>query len=244
MIVNPASIEVPERRARSVDTATVETLAESIKVFGLLNPLTISGNHDEGWTLVAGAHRLAAVLMLGWEEVEATSLGSTLSDVDLELVEIDENLVRSDLSKAERAQHLKRRKELWKKKQAEDDKVADVSATLPTGRGNTGFASETAVATGLSKGTINQEIAKAEKIDDDVLAEAAEHKLSGRALDRIAKAEDQRSAVKEEIDFKSERRAPSVSKEDSARAAFLRALATAIEVLGSEEVERLYKENT
>lgn len=49
--------------------------------------------------------------MLGWKEIPAVSIG--LDELQAELAEIDENLVRRDLSVLERAEHLARRKELY-----------------------------------------------------------------------------------------------------------------------------------
>ena len=63
--------------------------------------------------VIAGRHRLEAVRKLGWRRIRAT-----IHDDDADavlLVEIDENLVRADLSPAERALHVAKRKELYEK---------------------------------------------------------------------------------------------------------------------------------
>ena len=85
-----AEITVPEGR-RTVDPVKVAGLAESIKLIGLLNPVAISKTD----TLIAGAHRLAAHVELGLDEIECVVLDG--DDLQRELVEIDENLIRNEL---------------------------------------------------------------------------------------------------------------------------------------------------
>ena len=57
-------------RRRKVDPAKVSALAESIKIVGLLNPITI----DRNKRLIAGAHRLEAYKQLGLDEIECIIL--------------------------------------------------------------------------------------------------------------------------------------------------------------------------
>jgi ParB family transcriptional regulator, chromosome partitioning protein len=56
-------ISVGERLRR--DLGDIEALAASIEDIGLLNPITV----DETGRLLAGARRLAACKLLGWEMV-------------------------------------------------------------------------------------------------------------------------------------------------------------------------------
>ena len=95
-------------RKRKLDEERVRELAESIRELGLLQPI---GIHDDG-TLVFGWHRLEACKLLGWDEIEATVV-SAEDALRAELAEIDENLVRNELTALERAEHLARRKELY-----------------------------------------------------------------------------------------------------------------------------------
>lgn len=59
-------------------------------------------------------------------------------------MEIDENLARAELTTDEKRDHLRRRKELWEAKQAESGKRFSTLSEPKTGRGNKGFAAETA----------------------------------------------------------------------------------------------------
>lgn len=99
------SVQVP-RRKRRLNEARVRELASSIAEIGLLNPITVS----ESMVLRAGRHRLEACRLLGHSTITATVL--TGSDLHAELAEIDENLVRNDLTVLEQGEHLKRRDEI------------------------------------------------------------------------------------------------------------------------------------
>jgi len=93
-------------RKRSLDQAKVAELAESMGRLGLLNPVTVSAAGE----LLAGLHRLEAARSLGWKWIDVTV--TSLDELAGELVEIDENLIRNELSVLERAEHLQRRRSI------------------------------------------------------------------------------------------------------------------------------------
>jgi len=76
---------------RDVDYVKVSELAESIRIVGLINPITVDKNN----TLIAGAHRLEACKTLGVDEIECVVLDS--DELRIELAEIDENFIRCEL---------------------------------------------------------------------------------------------------------------------------------------------------
>ena len=78
---------------REATTEAIEELAQSIAAVGLLNPITLDQNN----TLVAGLHRLEAAKLLGWTEIECNVIG--MSDLQAELAEIDENIIRTRLTR-------------------------------------------------------------------------------------------------------------------------------------------------
>ena len=83
----------PGRRPVNLDG--INELARSISEIGLLNPITI----DQEYILVAGLHRLEAVKKLGWTEIECNICTfDTFDTLQTELAEIDENVVRTELS--------------------------------------------------------------------------------------------------------------------------------------------------
>jgi N6-adenosine-specific RNA methylase IME4/ParB-like chromosome segregation protein Spo0J len=102
------SIIIPTRRRR-VSPDKVRTLSESIGEIGLINPVTLSDTGE----LLAGLHRVEACKLLGWLEVPAQLVGG-LSALQSELVEIDENLIRNELSTLQQGEWLNRRDEVLK----------------------------------------------------------------------------------------------------------------------------------
>lgn len=106
MQIEVEKIHVKEGR-RGINADYVGKLAESIRELGLLNPITVDKDHS----LIAGLHRLEAVKMLGFRSVECTI--SSLEGLQAELAEIDENIVRSDLSAVAYGEILLRRKEIY-----------------------------------------------------------------------------------------------------------------------------------
>lgn len=106
MKVNINTVQVNEGRRR-LNRERVAEIAESIKTVGLLNPITITRNN----VLVAGAHRLEACKLLGWDEIDATTIEA--AGLIAELAEIDENLMRHDLTELERSLQVARRKRIY-----------------------------------------------------------------------------------------------------------------------------------
>ena len=96
-----------ENRLRPLDSAKVAELAESIAQVGLLQPI---GVRPDG-TLVYGYHRLEACKQLGWTEIPAVVVDG--DDLRAELAEIDENLIRSELTVLEQSEHIGRRKRIY-----------------------------------------------------------------------------------------------------------------------------------
>lgn len=165
MRVRIADIKVPEgrRQLRGLDE-----LVESIHTVGLLNPITLT----EELRLVAGYHRLEACKRLGWSEIDATII--TVNELDAELAEIDENLIRNELTQLERAEALARRKEIY---EARHPQVKHGGAPGKAGGGKiprpkdetvSSFAADTAAKTGLTPRTIQQDVQIATKIAPDV----------------------------------------------------------------------------
>jgi ParB-like chromosome segregation protein Spo0J len=106
------SIHVGER-LRQLDEEGVRSLMDSIRDLGcLLQPITVTPNTgDLPYRLSAGLHRLEACKRLGWKEIPATI--TTLTGARAELIEVDENLMQTTLTPAERAIFTARRKELY-----------------------------------------------------------------------------------------------------------------------------------
>lgn len=196
MIIQPVPIShlVASDQPRPLLTAEVDKLANSIKQIGLIQPITVTpttvfhGLAEPGWRIVAGHHRVAAVRALGWKEIDAIVIDNE-RNLQNELVEIDENLCRAELTASQRTAYTKRRKQIWEAlhpvKYDTVSHLPEVNSgqTLPTiterGRGRPeGFAAATAKATGQAKRTTNLALARAEALGDTALT-----KITGTSLD-------------------------------------------------------------
>lgn len=184
-----ASVKVPKHRQRAL--RDVSPLRDSIAELGLLQPIVLTPDR----VLVAGLHRLKACEALGWEEIPAVV--RQVEGLTAELAEIDENLVRNDLTVLERSEQLARRKEIYEalhpdtksgKAQARGANKAqgrDVSETIsPT------FATDTARKTGQSARTVQHEVQIARALPQEVRdairgTEIADSKTDLLALARL-----------------------------------------------------------
>jgi ParB/RepB/Spo0J family partition protein len=88
-----------------------ESLVDSIRQNGLLQPIIVSKDGSGRVSLVAGMHRLLAIKKLGWKEVSVC-----VTDRDPRIVEIDENLVRKELTVLEKAEQIVLKKTLYEGK--------------------------------------------------------------------------------------------------------------------------------
>lgn len=170
--------------ARAVDETAVAGLAESIADVGLINPIRVRANGDR-WEVIAGVHRLNAVRQLGLAEIEC--IITTDDDLHAELAMIDENLCRAELSPAERARCLARRKAIYQELHPETrqggSRASSQVETLP--RANS-FATVTAELTGRSEKSIYKDTQRGEKIIPEVLDMIAGTVLdNGLFLDKI-----------------------------------------------------------
>ena len=99
--VDPLLIQIrSDRQRREVNS---DDLLESIRARGILNPLIISGD----MTLVAGERRLSAALRLELALVPVRFVEQA-SEVELQIIELEENVKRTDLSWQDQAQAVLR----------------------------------------------------------------------------------------------------------------------------------------
>ncbi len=173
--------------ARQINDDTVVMLAQSMESNGLLQPVLAraapvlrGGVFVPGHRLIAGAHRVVAARRLGWLTIEARIIDQSITNIEAELIEIDENLCRAELTPAQRAAAIKRRKQIW------DALHPSGGTNCPTGRkpdgtfgdGQQAFAAETAAVSGQPKRDINRHLARAEALGDDL------EKVAGTCLDK------------------------------------------------------------
>jgi ParB family chromosome partitioning protein len=80
------------------DLGKINELTESIKKFGLIQPLVVDRIDDPkyDYLLIAGERRWTACLMAGLKEVDVV-LRETLDDEERKELELEENIQRKDL---------------------------------------------------------------------------------------------------------------------------------------------------
>jgi ParB-like chromosome segregation protein Spo0J len=99
------NIVVPKDR-RECNHEVVKELVSSMKMIGLKTPITIRIKKKTNRPiLVTGLHRLEAARALGWQKIEAVTISNRL---EAQLWEIAENLMRSELTPLERAEHVRK----------------------------------------------------------------------------------------------------------------------------------------
>lgn len=184
--------EVQLSKSRPTQPEIVNALAESMGENGLINPIIVKkakvydGIMVDGFKVVAGNHRVSAARALGWDLIDAFVVGD---DLKAELVEIDENLCRAELSPAQRASVIQRRKEIWEALHPEQAVKVDAKKSdgtiCPTRIGYKQppknvekFAAETAKVSGESKRDINRHVSRAEALGSDL------NEVVGTSLDK------------------------------------------------------------
>jgi ParB family transcriptional regulator, chromosome partitioning protein len=156
-------IEVGER-LRAIDADYVSMIAASMAERGQDTPIIVTA-HPAGegrYRLVAGGHRVAAARAAGWTEIAGRVVEA--NELQAKLIEIDENLVRRELSALDRAVFLAQRKAVYEALhpetahgKAKKNKALEKSASLHT----FSFHKATAARLGLDASTIRRAVARA-----------------------------------------------------------------------------------
>lgn len=144
----------------------VSDLANSIQEVGLLQPIVVTPDRK----LVAGLHRLEACRSLGWKTIPTRVL--RLDQLRAELAELDENVVRAELTILEQAEALKRKKAIF---EALHPETRPVRVRGGPGRGNRKtagsspavlpFAEHAAKKLGVSSSKVRRTIQIAQNLD-------------------------------------------------------------------------------
>lgn len=205
VVANPALSEQPRQtilvpldsiefgdRLRSVNQPAVAHIAESIRRHGLQNPVQVRPIGDDRYGLIAGAHRCQAMHVLGRDKVEAFVLDHLDAD-QMDLLEIDENLMRSELHPLDRGRFLFRRKQIHERLYPAARHGGDRhSAEFKAGERPKSFVAETAGFTPFSQWTIRRALRIGEKIIPELQDELAETAIAWREgdLHRISGMEE------------------------------------------------------
>ena len=91
----------PYQPRRVFSQSALEELSESIKVYGILQPITVRSKSNDEYELVAGERRLRASKLAGLETIPA--IINNMSDESSAVLALLENLQREDLNFIEEA---------------------------------------------------------------------------------------------------------------------------------------------
>ena len=105
MLVPISQIKI-KRRVRK-DLGNLDDLKDSLRTYGLLNPITINSKYE----LIAGERRLTAAEEIGWTNINANIIDN-LSDLEQLEMEIEENNQRKEFTEAELLEGYRRLEKL------------------------------------------------------------------------------------------------------------------------------------
>lgn len=169
-------------RLRPVDALKVDAIAAAIEEKGLIQPIVVRLRADgDGYQLIAGAHRLAALILLDKTELRIGSevvIREEANDEEARLSEIYENVFRGELTALDRAIHLATAKKIHDAKRGETRGRKRKDIELKEGKiiPETGiifserFTAEAAKRIGLSEASIQEAIQIFNALDPETIA--------------------------------------------------------------------------
>ena len=165
MLIKITDITVnPDRKEASPEA--VEKLMDSMLEVGLLCAITVDTDHH----LIAGFHRLEAAKRLGWTDIECVEV--TLTGLQAELAEIDENLIRRNIPSMEFGVLLLKRKKLYEDIHPEtrnggDRRSQNFRCAKCTSEKPKSFVDDTAEKLHVNPSTIRRGLQTAENMTDE-----------------------------------------------------------------------------
>jgi N6-adenosine-specific RNA methylase IME4 len=188
-LIKVSDVVVASKRMRALRPEKVAEIAESIQARGgLVQPIVVRPRGHNTFWLVAGWHRLEATRELGLDNILAIIRDGLDADA-AQLAEIDENLVRVDLSPAERALNVGKRKDLYEKLHPETQHGGDRKSAKAKSKSQNenlkAFVVDAAKKTGKGRSTVARDVTRANKVT--VLADIVGTSLDeGSEIDALA----------------------------------------------------------
>jgi hypothetical protein len=197
-----ANINVPNANERRMPDAEIEPeLIQSIKENGLFYPIiVVPSETDRGYyRLIAGMNRINAFFRLERTHIPARIYPAGLDETTLELIEIEENLCRSELTTSQRFKALAKQKKLYEMKNPETRK--GFINRLPEAERGKSFVKVQAEKLGRSKRYVFDAIAVGDKLDDEAVAILNSSKNKRFAKSRIDLEQLSKSEPSEQIEI-------------------------------------------
>ncbi len=197
-----ADVQIPHGRE---PRRNVQALVGSIEKLGLLNPITVRATQlfeagaepRAGYRLVAGLNRLEAMKQLSHTEIPATII--SLEDLEYQLAEIDENLIRSDISVVDQGNRLDDRQRIWEAIYPESGMGKAPKNNANRKNDIMSFSNHAAEAMGITPRTV-QRFTKVGRLPDDIKdlvrdTALGDHLVNLLKLARINDRKEQRAAA-------------------------------------------------
>jgi ParB family chromosome partitioning protein len=203
---------------REVDNEAVAKIAESIELIGLQNPITVFEDDNRVLRVISGRHRLAAARSLGMDRIDAL-IYRGLSDIELRLAEITENLHRAELTPLQRSEQITEYAKLAKERREQGPaQVGQHISNVKGASGREGGDSAAARDLGLTRQGL-QRAGKIANIAPEAKAAAKKAGLDGNqsALLKVAAApKEQQEKVVNELAHEKERKKRPASRSNVA----------------------------
>ncbi|MDO5299977.1 MAG: ParB/RepB/Spo0J family partition protein [Clostridia bacterium] len=175
-MIPPDEIRISDRIRR--DNGDIDSLTESIREHGLINPITVMETSDGGYVLIAGLRRLEAVRRLRQDTISATVLSPLEADEAL-MLEYAENEERKPFTVTERLAYAERIKAIEKEKAKQRMKAGrKVDEADPTGK----------CPEGMEKGEAREIVARKAGFSSEKQMRRAE-KLANRRPDLVERVD-------------------------------------------------------
>jgi ParB-like chromosome segregation protein Spo0J len=177
---------------REINENEVIKMMDSINQVGLLSPLGIDGDNN----VIYGRHRLEALIRLGFTNVPCVIVKSEkpeqiTKEEFIKLLQIEENLVRFELTPIEKAKAIKDKKEILEKIHGSTkNAIEKIQDDLD-----------------ISKGNIYKNVKIAEGIPDEIIDDDVKE-MNLKELETIAVAVDKELAKQEIIQEKQTEKTP------------------------------------
>jgi Predicted transcriptional regulators len=167
VLIPLARIDVRDR-LRAVNDASAAVLAECFAgPGGQRTPIEVVVQGD-GYRLVFGAHRYRAAELAGWTEIKA--IVTQAEAAELRLREIDENLIRNELTALDRARFLAERKRIYEALNPGSKHGGDRRSDQVANMAVWSFSADIAEKAGLSERSIRRAVALAEALSPEVVS--------------------------------------------------------------------------
>lgn len=186
-----SEVEVKDHLSRT--KLDISSLSESIQAIGQINPITVKKRGNK-YQVIAGRRRFSAL-----KHIEATTgkkqkVLVTIKDLDqvqADLIEIDENLMRQNLNEVETDEALYKRKQLYEQLFPETKKnVAGATAKHNKNKDKKlPFTSDVSRKLNISRKTVERSIARASKASDKVKKAREDGVLSPSKVDLLVTLE-------------------------------------------------------